>query len=65
MYMWKYKNIGLRNLKEASKVIGVGVQWLSNICTRRNKVKKVIAYCIVKYIDKDAEIEDYFERVGD
>jgi hypothetical protein len=23
----------------------------------------LLAYCIVKYIDSEAEIEDYFERV--
>jgi len=47
----------------ASKVIGITQPTLSNILNRKVECRKVTAYCIVKYIDENAEIEDYFERV--
>lgn len=64
MYIWKYKNITLRMQKEAGKEIGVTPQWLCRVCGRKEKVRKLMAYCITKYIDENAEIEDFFERVG-
>ncbi len=64
MYVWKYKNLTLRKQKEeASEAIGVTPQWLSRICGRKEKIRKVLAYVITKYIDENAEIEDFFERV--
>ena len=63
MYIWKYKNITLRMQKEAGKTIGVTPQWLCRVCGRKEKVRKLMAYCITKYIDENAEIEDFFERV--
>ena len=62
MYIWKYKNLCIRKQKEASKIIGVTPQWLSNICGQKVKIRKLLAYCITKYIDSNAEIEDYFVR---
>lgn len=47
----------------ASEVIGLTQPTLSNILNRKVACRKVVAFCIVKYIDKDAEIEDYFEKV--
>lgn len=63
MYIWKYKNLCIRKQKEASKTIGVTPQWLSTVCGQKVKIRKLLAYCIVKYIDSEAEIEDFFERV--
>lgn len=63
MYLWKHKNLCLRKQQKASKEIGVTSQYLSNICGRKLTIKKTLAYCITKYIDNEAEIEDYFERV--
>ena len=63
MYLWKHKNLCLRKQQEAGKTIGVTSQYLSAICGRKIVIKKTLAYCIAKYIDKEAEIEDYFERV--
>ena len=64
MYLWKHKNLCLRKQQEAGKAIGVTSQYLSYICSRKITIKKTLAYCITKYIDSEAEIEDYFERVG-
>jgi len=47
----------------ASKVIGITQPTLSNILNRKVRTTKMTAYCITKYLDENAEIEDYFERV--
>lgn len=49
----------------ASEVIGLARPTLSKIMNRKVACRKVVAYCITKYIDENAEIEDYFDRVGD
>lgn len=51
------------NQTEAGKIIGLTQPTLSNIINRKVACRKVVAYCITKYINQDAEIEDYFERV--
>lgn len=48
----------------ASEVIGLAKPTLSNILNRKVKCRKVVAYCIAKYIDENAEIEDYFIKVN-
>lgn len=63
MYLWKYDKLTLRGQKEAGEVIGVTPQWLCNVCGRKVTVRKILAYSIVKYIDENAEIEDYFVRI--
>ncbi len=47
----------------ASKIIGITQPTLSNILNRKVTCRKVVAYCITKYLDDEAEIEDYFEKV--
>jgi len=42
---------------------GLSRVYLSNIINSKVAVKKAIAYCITKLIDKEAEIQDYFIRV--
>lgn len=65
MYIWKYKNLSFRDRDEPSEVIGVTPQYLSMICGRKVKIRKTLAYCIVKFLNEEAEIEDFFERVED
>ena len=48
--------------KEASETIGIAAPTLSNILLGKVACRKVVAYCITKYIDENAEIEDYFIR---
>lgn len=47
----------------AGKVIGLSQPTLSNILNRKVACRKVVAYCITKYVDENAEIQDYFEQV--
>lgn len=48
------------NQKIACEVIGLAEPTLSNILNRKVTCRKVVAYCITKYIDENAKIEDYF-----
>lgn len=63
MYEFK-KNLDIKiNKTKASKEIGISRPHLSNVLNSKIKCTKVLAYCITKYINKDAEITDYFNRV--
>lgn len=44
----------------ASQIIGLTQPTLSNILNRKKLCRKVVAFCITKYLDENAEIEDYF-----
>lgn len=50
------------NKTEASKIIGITREHLTNILNCKKLCTKVVAYCITKYLDSKAEIEDYFIR---
>lgn len=64
MYMLKDDlNIKI-NQTIACEVIGLSQPTLSNILNRKVTCRKVVAFCIVKYIDENANIEDYFEKVS-
>ena len=63
MYVWKNEKIGIRKQHEASKTLGVTSQYLSRICGKKCTIRKLLAYCITKYIDSEAEICDYFDIV--
>ena len=47
----------------ASEIIGLTQPCLSNILNGKVLCRKVVAFSITKYLDKNAEIEDYFERI--
>lgn len=65
MYILK-KDIKVKfNQIKAGEVIGLTQPTLSNILNRKVACRKVTAFSITKYIDKDANIEDYFDRVED
>lgn len=50
------------NQTEACKTIGLSNTSMSQILKGKVACRKVVAYCITKYIDENAEIEDYFTR---
>ena len=62
--MYKFKIEGLEiNKTKASKIIGISRVYLTDILNQRKSCTKVIAYCITKYLNQEAEIEDYFIRI--
>ena len=65
MYIFK-ENADIKiNQTIASEVIGLAQPTLSNILNRKVACRKVVAFCIVKYIDENAQIEDYFDLKGE
>ena len=65
MYILK-ENVDVKmNQTIASKVIGLSQPTLSNILNRKVACRKVVAFCITKYIDDNAKIEDYFDKKGE
>ena len=65
--MYKIKdNVSIKiNQTEIEKAIGVTQPTLSRIINGKSTCRKIIAYCITKFIDNSAEIDDYFERVDE
>ena len=64
MYIFK-ENIDVKiNQTIAGEVIGLTQPTLSNILNRKVACRKVVAFCITKYIDENAKIEDYFKKIG-
>lgn len=62
MYLFKDKNIKIHKTN-ASKIIGISREYLTDVINGKKECSKVVAYCITKYLNCDAEIEDFFERV--
>lgn len=50
---------------EASKIIGLAQPTLSNILNGKVACRKVVAFCITKYLNDNAKIEDYFIKKGE
>ena len=51
------------NKSLAGRIIGITQATMSRIMNRKVACRKVVAYCITKYINQNAEIEDYFDKV--
>ena len=63
MYIFK-KNIEIKiSQTKACKIIGLAQPTLSKILNGKVACRKTTAYCITKYLDQNAEIEHFFERV--
>lgn len=63
MYIFK-NDINIKiNQTIASEVIGLAQPTLSNILNSKVACRKVVAFCITKYIDENAKIEDYFKKI--
>ena len=50
---------------EACKIIGLAQPTLSKILNGKVACRKVVAFCITKYLDDNAKIEDYFIKKGE
>lgn len=48
--------------KDLCETVGITQPTMSNIINGKVACRKVVAYSITKYLDQDAEIEDYFIR---
>lgn len=57
------EDIKIKNVGEASKEIGINISTLSRILHKKQTCSKIMAYCITKYLDQNAEISDYFLKI--
>lgn len=65
MYKFKANKIQLEiNVTKASEKIGITRPYLSNILNGNVLCSKPVAYCITKYINRNYEINDLFEKEG-
>ena len=64
--MYRIKNdsgLVFENQKTTADYIGIDQSTLSRILNGKQTASKVIAYCIVKTFNCDAEILDFFDRI--
>ena len=50
-------------IKYIADNVGISTVYLSNILNSKVAIKKAIAYCITKTLDKEKEIDDFFIKV--
>jgi len=64
MYLFKDKNIAITyNKVQMAKVVGLNPDTLRRIINGKQVCSKLVAYCITKFLNSEAEILDYFNRV--
>ena len=65
--MWKFKDKEVAktyNKVQMAKVIGLNPDTLRRVINGKQVCTKLVAYCITKFLNSEAEIEDYFERAN-
>lgn len=63
--MWRFKDSTVfkkYNKTQSAKIVGLNPATMIRIINGSQSCSKLVAYCITKFIDADAEIEDYFIR---
>lgn len=63
--MYRIKNIfdSKINKTAASKEIGVSREYLTDVLNGKKDCSKILAFCITKYINPNAEINDIFDTI--
>lgn len=66
MYLFKaHDKIKFINQSKLALDIGVTIGYLNRILNSKIKCSKILAYCITKRINENAEIDDFFSLVED
>lgn len=65
MYYLKKEIDEIFNQSAIARKVGITVETMNRISKKKQGCSKMTAYCIVKTIDQNAEIEDYFEKKGE
>ena len=66
MYTFKDKNVAkMFNKTQMAKVIGLNPDTLRRVINGKQECSKLVAYCITKFLNHEAEIEDYFIKKGE
>ena len=66
--MWTFKDKEVAktyNKEQIAKVIGLNPDTLRRVINGKQECSKLVAYCITKFLNYEAEIEDYFIRKGE
>lgn len=64
--MWKFKDkekAKMFNKTQMAKVIGLNADTLRRVINGKQECSKLVAYCITKFLNSEAEIEDYFKKI--
>ena len=65
MYIFKDKETArMFNKTQMAKVIGLNPDTLRRVINGKQECSKLVAYFVTKFLNYEAEIEDYFERVN-
>lgn len=64
MYLFRDKNVAITyNKVQMAKVVGLNPDTLRRVINGKQNCSKLVAYCITKFLNSEAEILDYFDRV--
>ena len=66
--MWTFKDKEVTktyNKEQMAKVIGLNPDTLRRVINGKQECSKLVAYCITKFLDDEAKIEDYFIKKGE
>ena len=61
MYKFKEKEIAKQyNKTQMATIIGLNPDTLRRVINGKQECSKLVAYCITKFLNENAEIENYF-----
>lgn len=64
MYSFIDKNIAVTyNKVQMAKIIGIAPDTLRRVINGKQSCSKLVAYSITKFLNNEAEIEDYFKLI--
>ena len=66
--MWTFKDKEVAktyNKEQVAKVIGLNPDTLRRVINGKQECSKLVAYCITKFLNYEAKIEDYFIKKGE
>ena len=66
--MWTFKDKEVAktyNKEQMAKVIGLNPDTLRRVINGKQECSKLVAYCVTKFLNYEAEIEDYFIKKGE
>lgn len=61
MYLFRDDILNIYNQRAIAREVGITPETMNRIFRRKQKCSKMVAFCICKAINKNAEIEDFFE----
>ena len=63
MYIFKKKEaVKMFNKTQMAKIVGLNPDTLRRVINGKQECSKLVAYCITKFLNSEAEIEEYFIR---